>query len=143
MRFTFLPIAIITQIPWTLLGDLLLAGDCAAWALLGAGVGVRALATNGEAAAVTDAAIAADVHEPLDVHRDFGAQRTLDAKILFDRLTELVGIGVGEIANALLGVDASRLENPARKRAADSEDVRQADLDLLLTREIYASNTRH
>ena len=62
---------------------------------------------------------------------------------LFDRLTKLVGIGIAQIANTLLGVDASRLENPSRQRAADSEDVRQADLDLLLTREIYASNTRH
>jgi hypothetical protein len=142
MRFTFFPIAI-TQIPWTSLSDLLLAGDCAAWALLGAGVGVRALTTNGQASAVTDPPVAPDVHESLDVHRDFGAQRALDAKILFDRLAKLIGISIAQVANALLGVDASRLENPSRQGAADSEDVRQADLDLLLAREIYASNTRH
>jgi len=33
--------------------------------------------------------------------------------------------------------------NASRRRAADAEDVRKADLDLLLTREIHASNTRH
>ena len=92
---------------------------------------------------MTNAAIAADVHEALDVHRDFGAQGALDAKILLDRLPKLVGIGIAQIANTLLGVDAGRLENPSRERAADPEDVRQADLDLLLTREIHASNTSH
>src|SRR2546423_611937 len=129
MRFTFLPIAIVTQIPGTLLGDLLLAGDCAAWALLGTGVGVRALTTNRKSAAVTNASVAPDIHEPLDVHRDFGAQRALDAKILFDRLPKLVGIRIAQIANALLGIDAGRLENASRQGTADSEDVRQADLD--------------
>jgi hypothetical protein len=104
---------------------------------------VRALTTNGQASAVTDPPVAPDVHESLDVHRDFGAQRALDAKILFDRLAKLIGISIAQVANALLGVDASRLENPSRQGAADSEDVRQADLDLLLAREIYASNTRH
>src|ERR1700693_5678657 len=93
MRFTFFPIAIFTWIP-ALLGHFLLAGDCAAWALLGAGVGVRALTTNRQPAAVTDPAVGANVHESLDVHRDFGAQSALDAKILLDRLTKLVRIGI-------------------------------------------------
>src|SRR6476620_567133 len=113
MRFVFFPIAIV------LLRYLLLAGDCAAWTLLGTGVGVRALATNGETAAMTNAPVAADVHEPLDVHRDLGAQRALDAEILFDRLAKLVGVRVGEIANTLLGVHASRSENASRECASD------------------------
>jgi hypothetical protein len=92
---------------------------------------------------VTNPTVAADVHESLDVHRDLGAQRTFDAEVLLDRLTKLVGISVSEIANTLLGVDASRQENPSRERASDPEDVRQTDLDLLFPREIYASNTRH
>src|SRR3954471_15807363 len=86
-RFAFFPIAI------GLLRYLLLAGDCAAWALLGAGVGVRALTTDGEPTAVTNPAVAANVHEPLDVHRDLGAQSALDAKILLDRLSQPIGVG--------------------------------------------------
>src|SRR4029078_4973584 len=87
-RFAFFPIAI------GLLRHLLLAGDCAAWALLGAGVGMRALATNRQATAVAMAPVASDVHEPLDVHCDLGAQRALDAEILLDRLTQPIDIGV-------------------------------------------------
>src|SRR5215218_5754617 len=62
-RFDFFAVAM-------LLGHLLLAGDRAARALLRAGVRVRALPANGKAAAVADASVGADVHQPLDVHRD-------------------------------------------------------------------------
>src|SRR5215218_5153813 len=50
-----------------LLGHLLLAGDRAARALLRARVRVRPLTAHGEAAAVADAAVGADVHQSLDV----------------------------------------------------------------------------
>src|SRR3989337_1967540 len=105
-RLVFFPIAMVTSLPEPLLRYLLLAGDSAAWTLLGAGVGVRALTADGEAAAMTNAAVAADVHEALDVHRDFGAQRALDAKILLDRLTQAVDIVVGQVAPARVAVDA-------------------------------------
>jgi hypothetical protein len=45
MRFAFFPIAMIALF-YRLFGDFLLAGDCAAWTLLGTGVGVRTLASN-------------------------------------------------------------------------------------------------
>src|SRR5205085_827575 len=46
----------------------LLAGDRPGLALAGAGVGVGALAAHRQALAVAQAAIAAEVHQPLDVH---------------------------------------------------------------------------
>ena len=104
---------------------------------------MRALATNGKAATVADATIAADVHEPLDVHRHFGAQSTFDAEVLLDRLTKPLRVGVVQIANSLLGVDAGGSEDAAGGRATDAEDICEADLYLLLTREIDAGNARH
>src|SRR6185503_12143968 len=62
----------------TLFGYLLLARDRAARPLLGARIGVGALTPHRQAAAVPDAAIRSDVHQSLDVHRHFGAQRALD-----------------------------------------------------------------
>src|SRR5438445_13872171 len=44
---------------------------------------------------------------------------------------------------SLLGVDAGLFHIPTLCCAADTEDVGEADLDLLLAREIHASNTRH
>ena len=72
---------------------------------------------------MTNAPVAADVHEALDVHRDFSAQGALDAKVLLDRLTQPVHVRVVQIANSLLGVDAGRSEDPAGGRATDAEDV--------------------
>src|SRR2546429_9573963 len=99
MRLAFLPIAI------ELLRYLLLAGDSAAWALLGTGVGVRALTANRQTTAVTNTAVAPDVHKSLDVHRDLGAQCALDAKVLLDNLTKPIDITVGHVAHSLLGVE--------------------------------------
>src|ERR1700691_133322 len=52
----------------------LLAGDRLGRTLAGACVGVGALPANRQAAAVTQPAIAAEIHQPLDVHRDFAPQ---------------------------------------------------------------------
>src|SRR5690606_37423817 len=49
---------------------LFLAGDRPGAALAGARVGVCALAADRQALAVAQAAIAAEIHEPLDVHAD-------------------------------------------------------------------------
>src|SRR3954466_15008414 len=57
-----------------LLRHFLLAGDSAPGTLLGPCVGVGPLTPDGKPAAVPNAAIAPDVHQPLDVHGDFGAE---------------------------------------------------------------------
>src|SRR5690606_39450734 len=57
---------------------LLLAGNRLCGALAGTRIGVRALATNRQRAAVAQAAIAAQVHQPLDIHRNFATQIALD-----------------------------------------------------------------
>jgi hypothetical protein len=91
---------------------------------------------------MTNTPVAANVHKSLDVHRDFGSQRAFDAIVLLDRLTKPVGIGVVQVTHSLVGADSSGLQNLARGRAADAEDVGQTDLELLLTRQIDAGNTR-
>src|SRR5215468_11036408 len=57
---------------------LLLAGDRLGRSLAGAGIGVCALAAHREAATVAQPAIAAEIHQPLDVHRDIAPQVALD-----------------------------------------------------------------
>src|SRR5687768_14517647 len=127
----------------SLLRHFLLAGDRATRTLLGARVRVRALATHRQSAAVPDAAIRSDIHQSLDVHRDFRAQRAFDAIILFDRLTQTVHVRIGEIANPERAADASLLEDLTRGRPPHAKDVCQPDLDLLVAREIDACNTSH
>src|ERR1700704_6010866 len=51
-----------------LLGHFLLAGDRLGRALAGAGIGVGALAADGQVFAMAQAAIATQIHQPLDIH---------------------------------------------------------------------------
>src|SRR3546814_14222855 len=62
---------------------LLLAGDRLGLALTSARIGVRALAANRQALAMAQAAIAGEVHQPLDVHRRVAAQVAL-ARVVGD-----------------------------------------------------------
>jgi len=92
---------------------------------------------------MADPAIGSNVHQSLDIHCDLGAQRALDAIIALDSLSQPIHIGVIEIAYAQVRAHASRLQNLARRGAADSEDVRETHFDLLITREVNASNSSH
>src|SRR3954468_19334324 len=125
------------------LRDLLLAGDRAARTLLRARVRMRALTADRQTLAMADATVGADVHQSLDVHRDFGAERAFDLEITVDHLAKLRHVGVGQITNPEIRIDTRLLENLAGTAAADSKNVRQSDLDLLLSREIDARNTSH
>ena len=89
-----------------LLGSLFLVSDCFLLTLTSAGVVFGALTTEGKAQTVTDAAIAADVHQSLDVHLDFGTEGALDLVLIVDDVTQGVLFVVGPILNLLVFVDA-------------------------------------
>src|SRR5689334_5798879 len=101
-----------------LLGHLLLAGDRATRALLGAGVGVRALTPDRQPATVADAPVRADVHEALDVHRDLGPQRALDLVVALDLRTETGDVRIGQVLDPQRAADPGRLEDGERRGAA-------------------------
>src|SRR6266550_3053601 len=126
-----------------LLRHLFLAGDCSAWSLLRAGVCMCALATNGKSTTMAITAVRSDVHQSFDVHRDFRAERAFDANVFFDRLSQAVGVGIVEITHALLGIHSGVVEDLTRGSAADSVDVCQPDLELLLAWQIHAGDTCH
>src|SRR3954469_23721362 len=87
----------------------LLARDRLGLALAGAGVGVRALAADGEALPVPEAAVAGEVHQPLDVHRGFAAQIALDLVVLVDRFADVEDFLVGQVLDPFFGADAELL----------------------------------
>src|ERR1700742_3607559 len=84
---------------------LLLAGDRPSLALAGAGVGVGALAADGQALAVAEAAIAGQVHQPLDVHRRLAAEVALHIVLGVDRLAQVEDLLIGEFLDPPLGRD--------------------------------------
>src|SRR3546814_5277466 len=85
---------------------LLLAGNRLGLALAGARIGVRALTADGKALAVTKAAIAGQVHEPLDVHRNFAAKVALHGEVAVDQFADLEHFLIGQVLDATLCRDA-------------------------------------
>src|SRR4051812_25472249 len=90
---------------WSL--DGLLLGDRAfARTLAGACVGLGALAAHRQAATVAQPPIAADFHQPLDVHGDVFAEIALDAALLLDHPADLPHVVFGQILDPKVAADA-------------------------------------
>src|SRR5438552_16318062 len=117
---------------------LLLRNRALARSLARARVGARALAPDGQRSAVTAAAVAADFHQPLDVHRDLLAEIAFHAALLFDHTADLPDVVLGEILDADVGAYAGVLQDAVRAHAPDSVDVGESDLDALGARKINA-----
>src|SRR5579862_229552 len=126
-----------------LLRHFLLAGDRLGGTLARAGVGVGALAADGQAAAVAQAAVTAQIHQPLDVHRHFAAQVAFDEVVAVDHLADLDDLGVGQVMDAALGSDADFLHDLLGLGRPDSMDVAQADFDPLLGGDVDAGDACH
>jgi len=97
--------------------------------LPGAGICPRPLAAQGQSPLVTHPPVAADVDQPLDVGADIFAKVPLDLLALFNDLTDLVDLVLGQRLDLLVLIDLGILENPRRLGAPDPEDIGQPDLD--------------
>src|SRR5260221_905801 len=124
-------------------GLFLLAGDRARRALAGPRIGVRTLAMHRQALAVAQAAIAAEVHQPLDVHRHLAAQVALDLVVAIDDLADADDLVIGELVDPPLRGNAHLGADLLGFGPADAMDVGQADQDPFLRRYVDARNTRH
>src|SRR6202165_4735737 len=127
-----------------LLRGLLLPGDRPlARTLPGPGVRVRALPANRQVASVPHSPITPDVHQPLDVHRNVAAQITFHLDVVGDNLADSYHLFLGKVLDARIGSHVRLLENEVRLRAADPEDVGQADFHPLVERKGGAGDWGH
>src|SRR3954453_2483607 len=100
--------------------------DCLTRAFAGARIRLGALATNGQAAQVTDAAIAFDTLQALEIHADFAAEIAFDHILtVLDGVDDLRKLGLGEIFGANLGIDLGAGEDLYRVSGADAVNVTQ------------------
>ena len=76
-----------------------------------AGVVLGALTAHGETIAVTNAAIATDVHQSLDVHLHLATEVTFHFVFVTDYLTHCGCLGIGPILDAGVLVDTGLLED--------------------------------
>src|SRR5690349_2883138 len=103
-------------------------------ALAGARVGVSPLAADGQVAPVTKAAIAAEIHQSLDLRLDFAAEVTLDLAVRLDHTADGAELLLVEIVGADRLTHAGLVEDRSSGGVADAVDVRQRDDDALVSR---------
>src|SRR5438067_3729241 len=125
----------------TLLRLRLAATDGLLRALAGPRVRLRPLPVRRQAAPVSEAAIGADLGQPLDRLLALAAEVALDLELGVDVVAELRDLVVGEVADLRVRRKAERGCDLARRRLADAEDVGQPDLEPLLVREVDSRDT--
>src|SRR5687767_2279410 len=105
-------------------------------------IGPRALASQRQAAAMPNTSVATEIHESLDVHCDLTAEVTLDRE-LRDDVAQARDLGLGEILDLRGRLDAGRFAGHHRAVAADTEDVRQRNPNVLVGGNVDARYTCH
>src|SRR6478752_10437798 len=122
---------------------LLLAGHGALRALAGARVGLGALTAHGQTTTVTKTLVGADLDLAADVGLHLTAKVTLEAVVALEEVTKRNELGLTEVLDAGVGVDAGGNQRLLGTGATDTEDVGQCDLDALLARKVDANKTSH
>src|SRR5262249_23065039 len=113
---------------------LLLDHDALTRTLARARVGVGALPPYGQTAPVSDAPVAADVHQPLHVHRDLATQVTLDLDLPLDDVADARDLFLRPRLHPLIGIHLRAGQDPPRRRPPDPINIGDRHLSPLLPR---------
>ena len=92
---------------------------------------------------MADAAVAVDFYETLDVQCNFTAKFTFNCVVVFDLVTELCDIVLGEILCAGVGIDAGLGKDILRALESDTVDIGKRNFNTLLSWNINTSYTSH
>ena len=122
---------------------LLLTGDGFACALTGASVGARALATYGQATAMTTSLVGTDLDLAPDIRGDFATQITFDLVVGLDPVTKRDHVLVGQLVDAEVAADLSRLQSLQGTGLSDAVDVGEGHLEPLVAREVNSNKACH
>lgn len=121
---------------------LLLAGHGFTGTAAGAGVGAGALAAHRQTGAMAAAPQAADVLQTLEGHALLAAQVTLKG-VTLGGAPKLLNIGVAEVLDTGVRVNAGLGEDLLGPRQPDPIDVGESNLDPLVARDIDTGNPSH
>ena len=97
---------------------------------------------TGRPRAMAQAAVAAEIHQPLDVHRHFAPQIALDRVVAVDRLADADDLVVGQRVDAPRPAIPDFPQDLLGLRRADAVDVVQRDHHPLGGRNVHAGDTR-
>ena len=111
--------------------------------LASAGVRMSPLTMTGQPVPVPETAVAADIHQPLDIHRSLSPERTLDRVIVLDDLPYPRSLLVGQLLRLRHDGYSGLFEDLEGTRATYTEDIGQRDLDMLAVGYIDSDYSRH
>ena len=116
-----------------------LHADGLARALAGSGISRSALAADGQAAAMANAAIAVDRLESLKIGLEFAAQVAFDRQLARgDGLNDLIDLLAAQILRPHVEIDVGLFENLFRGARADAVNVGKRRFDALVAGNINA-----
>ena len=121
----------------------LLASDGLRRAFARASIRMGALTMNGQAATMTQAAIATEIHQPLNVHRNFTPQIALNRELSVNGFADLQNLAVGELIDAPVSRDFDALADLLSEFRANAMDVLERNDSALLGRNVNACDTGH
>src|SRR5260370_20146414 len=143
-RFSLGPLQPLLLLPLCFRRRLLLIRHCAApRSLTGAGVGMRAVASNRQAAPMPQAAVGAHLDVTLDVHRDFLAQVAFHGSLFFEDLANGADFIFAQIAYLFVKINPRAKQQRLRTSAPDAINIAESDFDSLLRPQIYSGDTYH
>ena len=96
-----------------------------------------------QATAMTDATVAADFAQALDVHSGLTAQVTFDGEVMLDCITQLSFLLLSQILNTDVGIDLSHFQNLCSACRSDTIDISQGNFNPLVTGKVNTRNTCH
>ena len=92
---------------------------------------------------MTQAAIAGQIHQALDVHRGFAAKIALDGMFGVDSFANVQNFLVGKVLNATAVINTQLIGDLLRLSGTDSVNICQRDNNALVGGEVYPGNTSH
>jgi hypothetical protein len=92
---------------------------------------------------MTQAAIAPDIHQSLDVHRDFAPEISLYAELFVDDVAQPPDFIFCEVPHPRIGIDASSLEELLAGMQANTVDVGERYFYALVSGKINSGNSCH
>jgi hypothetical protein len=104
---------------------------------------MRALTADRQPLAMPQSAIATEIHQPLDVHRDLPSEIALDSIVAVDEFADTQYLIVGQLVNPPLDRNPHPTAYLKGFGAPNTMDISEPDRDQLLIWDINASNPRH
>ena len=92
---------------------------------------------------MTQAAVAADFNQALDIQTNLTAQVAFYGVVTLDDFTQLSSLVLGQVLYAGIRIDTSLCKNVIGQLPSDAVDVGQADLYALFTGKVNTGNTCH